>query len=109
MRYITLFFFVAYLHNVFIDPRLKSKQAGKDIFPEDFIINLPAPSSYIGPAQIFSDIEKKSNVINSISDYLDEGEDPNDRAASGWMPPRHDMMLMPLEHDGDDAQTLIHI
>ena len=81
--------------NVFIDPRLKSKQAGKDIFPEDFIINLPAPSSYIGPAQIFSDIEKKSNVINSISDYLDEGEDPNDRAASGWMPPWHDINHVP--------------
>ncbi|MBI66126.1 MAG: hypothetical protein CFH22_00954 [Alphaproteobacteria bacterium MarineAlpha5_Bin12] len=91
--------------NVFIDPRLKSKQAGKDIFPEDFIINLPAPSSYIGPAQIFSDIEKKSNVINSISDYLDEGEDPNDRAASGWMPPRHDINHIPQYKNQNELPT----
>ena len=77
--------------NIFVDSRLKSAQAGEDIFPRDFIINLPSPSSYIGPSQVFSDDEKLSSVINNISDYLDEGNDPNDRSATGWMPPRHNI------------------
>ena len=49
--------------NIFVDSRLKSTQAGEDIFPRDFIINLPSPSSYIGPSQVFSDDEKLSSVI----------------------------------------------
>jgi hypothetical protein len=28
-------------------------QVGQDLFPKDFIINLPAPSNYIGPAKIY--------------------------------------------------------
>lgn len=50
---------------------------GQDLFPKDFIINIPAPSNYIGPTKIFglppftsSDIsEDPLPVIRSIKDY----------------------------------------
>ncbi|MGJ1404478.1 Z1 domain-containing protein [Sphingobacterium siyangense] len=37
---------------------------GKDIFPKNFIVNIPAPSNYIGPEKIFG-IE----TVESIEDY----------------------------------------
>jgi len=39
--------------NVFIHHEAKHKVAGADLFPRSFIINLPAPSTYIGPAKVF--------------------------------------------------------
>ncbi len=50
---------------------------GQDLFPKDFIINIPAPSNYIGPAKIFglpaltsSDInEDPLPVIRLVKDY----------------------------------------
>jgi hypothetical protein len=50
---------------------------GQDLFPKDFIINIPSPSNYIGPAKIFglppltsSDInEEPLPLIRSVKDY----------------------------------------
>lgn len=50
---------------------------GQDLFPKDFIINIPAPSNYIGPAKVFglpsltsSDKnEEPLPVIRIIKDY----------------------------------------
>lgn len=50
---------------------------GQDLFPKDFIINIPAPSNYIGPAKIFglpaltsSDTNEESlPVIRLVEDY----------------------------------------
>ena len=50
---------------------------GQDLFPKDFIINIPAPSNYIGPAKIFglpaltsSDVnEDPLPLIRSVKDY----------------------------------------
>jgi len=50
---------------------------GQDLFPKDFIINLPAPSNYIGPAKVFglpSLISSDKNeeplpVIRLVKDY----------------------------------------
>lgn len=50
---------------------------GQDLFPKDFIINIPAPSNYIGPAKIFglpaltsSDTnEDPLPLIRSVKDY----------------------------------------
>jgi hypothetical protein len=42
--------------NIFIYPPDDSgnvKKYGEDLFPRSFIINLPAPSNYIGPVQVF--------------------------------------------------------
>jgi hypothetical protein len=50
---------------------------GQDLFPKDFIINIPAPSNYIGPARIFglpaftsTDItEEPLPLIRLVNDY----------------------------------------
>ena len=64
--------------NIFINPEGGTESHGEDLFPRDFIINLPAPPNYIGPSQIFgfasvedSDIEKDPGlpIIKVISDY----------------------------------------
>ncbi|QIA20855.1 Z1 domain-containing protein [Mesorhizobium sp. AA22] len=39
--------------NVFMHHEAKHKIAGEDLFPRSFIINLPAPSNYIGPEKVF--------------------------------------------------------
>ena len=49
-----------------------------DLFPRDFIINIPAPSNYIGPEKVFgiSTIPSEEDdsilpIVNTISDYKD--------------------------------------
>ena len=37
---------------------------GQDLFPKDFIINIPAPSNYIGPAKVFGLPSLNSNDIS---------------------------------------------
>lgn len=52
--------------------------ANDDLFPRDFIINLPAPDNYIGPEKVFgtSVIPDESNddllpIVHTIDDYSD--------------------------------------
>lgn len=62
---------------------------GQDIFPRDFIVNIPAPSNYVGPARVFgivssSEIEKDVKPIHLyriISDYQPPKPDPDDDKA----------------------------
>jgi hypothetical protein len=39
--------------NIFIPPGAETETHGRDLFPESFIISLPTPSNYIGPARVF--------------------------------------------------------
>jgi len=61
--------------NIFIYPDSETTTHGEDLFPRDFMINLPAPPNYIGPSEIFGgygpDGEEKDElpVIRTISDY----------------------------------------
>jgi hypothetical protein len=64
--------------NIFIFPEGETTTHGDDLFPRDFIINLPAPPNYIGPSQIFgfnqdgsADSEKITGlpIIRTITDY----------------------------------------
>ncbi len=41
--------------NVLIDARVDSPKFGVDLFPRDFILALPAPPNYFGPASFFGD------------------------------------------------------
>jgi hypothetical protein len=72
--------------NIFIHPQVKTSEHGEDLFPRHFIVNLPAPSNYIGPVQVFgldadstADLDGVAglNIIRTI-------EDQND-----WMPIGH--------------------
>jgi hypothetical protein len=64
--------------NIFIFPESETVKHGKDLFPRDFIINLPPPPNYIGPSQIFGitpnddpETEKDPSlpIIRVINDY----------------------------------------
>ncbi|WP_105434796.1 Z1 domain-containing protein [Neorhizobium tomejilense] len=70
--------------NVFIHHEARHKVAGDDLFPRSFIINLPAPSNYIGPERVFGlnrpgpDGEARSlPIIRQVRD------------AEAIFPPRH--------------------
>lgn len=65
-----------------------------DIFPRDFIINLPAPSNYIGPEKVFgfrpvADDETSETVlpivnrINDYQNYIPNKHKKNDQLPSG--------------------------
>lgn len=53
--------------NIFIDPDVDHDDLGKDLFPEDFIYALEAPSNYFGAARIFLDDERR--YLTDIEDY----------------------------------------
>ncbi|WP_321508162.1 Z1 domain-containing protein [uncultured Methanoregula sp.] len=64
--------------NIFIFPESETDTHGEDLFPRDFIINLPPPPNYIGPSEIFGlnpeddpDSEKEPGlpIIRIINDY----------------------------------------
>jgi hypothetical protein len=66
--------------NIFIHPDITTGQYGEDLFPRHFIINLPAPSNYVGPVQVFGlnpdstanlDQSDGLDIIRTIDDYED--------------------------------------
>jgi hypothetical protein len=49
--------------NVFINPEIKTKKHEDDIFPRSFIINVKAPSNYVGPTKVFGlDGDANANI-----------------------------------------------
>lgn len=81
--------------NIFIHERGETTEEGPDLFPSSFIINLAAPSSYVGPSKVFGVMQEDGSrnalpLSVSVSDYLDP--DSN----LGWMPPKHKSDHVPL-------------
>jgi len=52
--------------NIFINPENEDDAVGEDLFPEDFIIALEAPSNYVGAQKIF--LDEDSNILREIDD-----------------------------------------
>jgi Z1 domain len=72
--------------NIFIHPQVKTSEHGEDLFPRHFIVNLPAPSNYVGPVQVFG-LDVDSTVdLESVSglDIVRIVEDQDE-----WMPTGH--------------------
>jgi hypothetical protein len=74
--------------NIFIHERSETIEDGPDLFPAAFIINLGAPSNYIGPAKVFGrfDTEGRTDklpLVHQIKDHC------SDDGKSGWMPVSH--------------------
>lgn len=74
--------------NIFIHERGRTRDEGPDLFPEAFIVNLAAPSTYVGPARIFglrgpNGREGGLPLVRIVSDH----QDPTGTA--GWMPQKH--------------------
>ncbi|ADU29399.1 Z1 domain-containing protein [Evansella cellulosilytica] len=61
--------------NIFIDHEAKNEEIGKDLFPEDFIYALEAPSNYFGAEKIFGSEDKKFVVEIPDEDAVYELDD----------------------------------
>lgn len=72
--------------NIFIYPNSSSNKHGADLFPRSFIINLPAPTNYIGPAQVFG-LESEPVIDFEDVKGLDIVRSVNDQTE--WMPVNH--------------------
>ena len=81
--------------NVFIHHKGATAKEGPDLFPKAFIINLAAPSNYVGPARMFGKMTKEGRkgalpLARSILDHYDPETD------SGWMSPKHKKTYIPI-------------
>ena len=87
--------------NIFIHERGETRDEGPDLFPAAFIINLAAPSNYIGPATVFGLQTSEGRVgglplVREITDHATvDGQE-------GWMPQGHRNGHRPL-HNGADT------
>lgn len=87
--------------NIFIHRRNETADEGPDLFPQSFIINLAAPSNYVGPARVFGLRTPEGRtgglpLTRNVSDHVDKD------GLDGWMPPKHNKEHIPL-HGGLDA------
>ena len=57
--------------NIFIDPDTDDEMLKNDLFPEDFIYPLNAPSNYIGTTAIFGDEPTFESMLEDIDDAED--------------------------------------
>lgn len=78
--------------NIFIHEQASTRNEGADLFPAAFIINLAAPSNYIGPSKVFGartelDRSDALPLVRLVADF------------DGWMPTRHRNGHVPL-HEG---------
>ncbi|WP_312602651.1 Z1 domain-containing protein [Pseudomonas luteola] len=90
--------------NIFIHRRNETKEEGPDLFPQSFIVNLSAPSNYVGPARVFGLRSSEGRtgglpLSREVDDHLDE------EGSGGWMPPKHPKDHVPL-HGGQDEVPL---
>lgn len=81
--------------NIFIHRNGATVDEGPDLFPQSFIINLAAPSNYVGPSRVFGrrTIDGRIGGLPLTRDISDH-YDPNDD--SGWMPPKHKKEHVPV-------------
>ena len=87
--------------NIFIHERGETLEEGSDLFPSAFIVNLAAPSNYVGPARVFGLATPDGRtgglpLVREMDDYATED------ARGGWMPPKHKNGHHP-RHEGQDT------
>jgi hypothetical protein len=76
--------------NIFIHSDHETERLGRDLFPRHFIINLPAPSTYVGPAEVFGtgfDPDGDERVGIDIIRHVNDQDT--------WMPDRHTKYHVP--------------
>lgn len=87
--------------NIFIHRKNETADEGPDLFPQSFIVNLAAPSNYVGPARVFGLLTPDGRVgglplMRNVSDHF-TAPDPNSADdPSGWMPPKHNKEHIPV-------------
>jgi hypothetical protein len=78
--------------NILVHDQRTTDEHGADLFPRSFIINLPQPSSYIGPVEVFG-IERPGGCgpREGMLDAFREVEQQREN----WMPQDHDRRHIP--------------
>ena len=74
--------------NIFIHEKGETRDEGPDLFPSAFIINLAAPSNYIGPARVFglTTPEGRQGGLTLVRQIEDQSTDDGHEV---WMPLKH--------------------
>lgn len=91
--------------NIFIHEQGRTEKEGEDLFPRSFIVSLPTPSSYVGPAEVFGYENEAGDsvdglpIIRLVGDHAASAE-PDETV--GWMPPKHQIDHVP-RMDGVDT------
>ncbi|ROO39942.1 endonuclease [Pseudomonas sp. AF76] len=93
--------------NIFIHHKGTTAKEGPDLFPKSFIINLAAPSNYVGPARMFGKMTKEGRkgalpLSRNITDHYDPEKD------SGWMPPKHKKIHVPTYNGQESIPPSLH-
>lgn len=93
--------------NIFIHDKGRTRAEGEDLFPRSFIMNLPAPSNYDGPARIFGldpqdDDSASQRGLPLVRQVTDHAASASLRERSGWIPPLHRNGHRPL-FEGNDV------
>ena len=91
--------------NIFIYPDIEQKKPefGDDLFPRSFIINLPAPSNYIGPVQLFG-LDTDPAIGLEASEALPIIRPVDDQKE--WMPDKHKKDHVPGELPGSLKEAI---
>lgn len=93
--------------NIFIHHKGTTAKEGPDLFPRSFIINLAAPSNYVGPARMFGKMTKEGRkgalpLSRNILDHYDP------ETESGWMPPKHKRTHVPTHFGQETIPPSLH-
>lgn len=93
--------------NIFIHHKGATAKEGPDLFPRSFIINLAAPSNYVGPTRMFGKMTKDGRVgalplSRNIADHYDPEAD------SGWMSPKHKKTHVPTYNGQETIPPSLH-
>lgn len=93
--------------NIFIHHKGATTKEGPDLFPEAFIVNLAAPTNYVGPNRMFGTMTKEGRqgelpLTRDISDHYDAESD------EGWMPPKHNKTHVPTYHGQEVVPPSLH-
>lgn len=89
--------------NIFIHPDAETGAEFQDLFPSDFIINIPAPDNYVGATRVFGslpddDSPGEPGLPDLIVDIKDHVRTDDSAGRHGWMPPGHRKDHVPLYH-----------
>lgn len=87
--------------NIFIHHKGATAEEGPDLFPRSFIINLAAPSNYVGPVRLFGRMTKAGRVgALPLNRHIVDNYEP--QTDTGWMPPKHNKNHTP-KYNGQDT------
>lgn len=74
--------------NIFIHERNETREEGPDLFPSSFIVNLSAPSTYVGPAQVFG-LQSPEGRTPGLPLFREVADHAGPEGKTGWMPHTH--------------------